>query len=54
MSFCDLLIGPAMHNLAPSRHPFAVDGRDCNEQSPIMFTRYLKRLSLDVRALTPL
>ena len=32
MSFCDLLIGPAMHNLAPSRQPFAVDGRDCNEQ----------------------
>ena len=39
MSFCDLLIGSAMHRLAPSRQSFALDGRECNEQSPILFTR---------------
>ena len=39
MSFCDLLIGSAKHGLAPSRQCFAVDGRDCNEQLPILFTR---------------
>ena len=38
MSFCDLLIGSAMHRLAPSRQSFALDGRECNEQSPILFT----------------
>ena len=39
MSFCDLLIGSAMHRLAPSRQRFALNGRECNEQLPILFTR---------------
>jgi hypothetical protein len=38
MSFCDLLIGSVMHRLAPSRQSFAVDRRNCNEPSPILFT----------------
>ena len=39
MSFCDLLIGSAKRGHAPSRQNFAVDGRDCNEQLPVLFTR---------------
>ena len=39
MSFCDLLIGSARHGLAPSGQSFAVDGRKCNERTPILFTR---------------
>ena len=41
MSFCDLLIGSAMHRLAPSRQSFALDGRKCNERTPILFTTIL-------------
>ena len=39
MSFCDLLIGFAMHRLALSRQRFALNGPGCNEQLPILFTR---------------
>ena len=38
MSFCDLLMGSAKHGLAPSRQCVAVDGRECNEQLPILFS----------------
>ena len=38
MSFGDLLIGSAMHRLSPSRRGFALNGRECNQQSPALFT----------------
>ena len=41
MSSCDLLIGPAMLGLAPSRRRFALEGRKCNEQTAILFTTFL-------------
>ena len=38
MSFGDLLIGSAMHRLSPSRQGFALNGRKCNQKSPVLFT----------------
>ena len=46
MSFCDLLIGSATRDLAPSRQSVAVDGRNCNEQLPSLFTRSAARRPL--------
>ena len=38
MSFSDLQIGSAMQRLAAPRQGFALDGLECNEKSPILFT----------------
>jgi hypothetical protein len=42
MSFCEWQIGSAMHRLAPSKKSFAVDRRNCNEQSRSLFTMSIR------------
>ena len=44
--FVIYVIGSANHGLAPSRQSFAVDGRDCKEQTHILFTSQTDVISL--------